>query len=406
MNKLQLFSILFSLFLIFGCKDEVQTINSLTAVQDENEITLEWTPANVSGFKYYRIMRATDGQNYKTINNVDSIGTDAFQKDVTTYTDTNFPYVDSIYYKVMAFGDEIISSPNVCIYIKKNILTSQNISTAYVLPEEKKILLYTQNWQDSYMSLFDYTTNQLINKVKINITTTGSSIFFGKYNGKHEFYFFDSWNNKIYIYDALTLAQIASINFWSGYPMFSTNNNGTIYSNNGSSYTFIIDRKNLTATSYQGSNYIDKLYYMSYNNKLLGSSYNRVVLYSLDDKGNITAENPKNFNYSSDPIYIENSNLIYWGDYGSRKIINTDNWQENRLTISNNVYKEFSVLYSTKNILYACSNSENKLYCFSMTNFKLIKTVDIRFTPNKFLSDSNYLFFYGNSMVDKIKLVQ
>jgi hypothetical protein len=211
MNKLQLFSILFSLFLIFGCKDEVQTINSLTAVQDENEITLEWTPANVSGFKYYRIMRATDGQNYKTINNVDSIGTDAFQKDVTTYTDTNFPYVDSIYYKVMAFGDEIISSPNVCIYIKKNILTSQNISTAYVLPEEKKILLYTQNWQDSYMSLFDYTTNQLINKVKINITTTGSSIFFGKYNGKHEFYFFDSWNNKIYIYDALTLAQIANI---------------------------------------------------------------------------------------------------------------------------------------------------------------------------------------------------
>jgi len=351
-------------------------------------------------------MRATNGQHFSTINNVDSIGTDAFNKDVTTYTDSNFPYVDSIYYKVMAFGDEIVSSSTVCIHIKKPILISQYISNAYVLPEEKKILVFAEDWSDSYMYLFDYTTNQLLKKEKINIHSSGSAIFFGKYNGKYEFYFFDSSNSTICIYDALTLVQIASVNFWGSYSMFSTNNNGTIYSNNGYSYTNIIDRKKLTTTSYQGNNYIDKLYYMNFNNKLLGLYYNKIVLYSLDDNGNITAENSKSLNYSSNPIYIENSNLVYWGDNGFKKIINTDNWQENTLKFSNNVYKEFSVLYSTKNILYACANYENKLYCFSMTDFKLIKTVDIRFTPNKFLSDSNYLFFYGNSTVDKIKLVQ
>jgi len=406
MNKHQLFSLLISFFLIVGCKEEIQTVHSLTSIQDGNEITLKWTPTSVSGFKYYRIMRANDGQHFSTINNVDSLGSDAFNKNITTYTDSNFPYVGSIYYKVLAFGDEIISSSNVCIHIKKPIIISQNISNAYVLPKEKKILVYAENWSDSYMYLFDYTTNQLINKVKINIHSTGSTVFFGKYKENNEFYFFDSWNNNICIYDALTLVQIASVNFWSGYPMFSTNNNGTIYSNNGSSYTNIIDRKNLTTTSYQGSNYINNLYYMNFNNKLLGLYYNKIVLFSLDDKGNISAENSKSFNYSSNPIYIENSNLVYWGDYGSRKIINTDNWQENTLTISSNAYKEFSSLYSTKNVIYASANYENKLYCFSMTDFKLIKTVDIRFTPNKFLSDSNYLFFYGNSMVDKIKLVQ
>lgn len=392
--------------MIVGCKEEIQTVQSLTTIQDGNEITLKWIPTSVSGFKYYRIMRASDGQHYSTINNVDSLGSDAFNKNITTYTDSNFPYVDSIYYKVMAFGDEIISSSNVCIHVKKPIMISQNITNAYVLPEEKKILVYAENWSDSYMYLFDYTTNQLINKVKINIHSSGSAVFFGKYNGKYEFYFFDSWNDNIYIFDALTLTQIGSVYFWNSYSMFSTNKNGTIYSNSGSNYTTIIDRKNLKTTSYQGSNYIDKLYYMNVNNKLLGSYYNKIVLYSLDDTGNITAENPKSFNYSYNPIYIENSNLVYWGDYGSRKIINTDNWQENTLSISNNGYKEFSTLYSTKNVIYACANYENKLYCFSMTDFKLIKTVDIKFTPNKFLSDSNYLFFYGNSIVDKIKLVQ
>jgi len=406
MNKPRLFYILFSFFLIVGCKEEIQTVQSLTSIQDGNEIKLEWTPTSVSGFKYYRIMRASDGQHFSTINNVDSVGSDAFNKNITTYTDSNFPYVDSIYYKVMAFGDEIVSSSNVCIHVKKPIMVSQYISNAYVLPEEKKILVYVENWSDSYMYLFDYNTNQLIDKVKINIHSTGSAVFFGKYNSKYEFYFFDSWNNNIYIYDALTLAQIASVNFWNFYSEFSTNNNGTIYSNNGSNYTTIIDRKNLTIKSYIGTNYIDKLYYMNVNNKLLASYYNKIVLYSLDVTGNITAENPKSFNYSSNPIYIENSNLVYWGDSGSKKIINTDNWQENALTISNNVYKEFSILYSTKNVIYACTNYETKVYCFSMTDFKLIKTVDIRFIPNKFLSDSSYLFFYGNSIVDKIRLVQ
>lgn len=100
---------------------------------------------------------------------------------------------------------------------------------------------------------------------------------------------------------------------------------------------------------------------MNVNNKLLGLNYNKIVLYTLDNKGNITAENLKSFNYSSSAIYIENSNLVYWGNQGSKKIINTDNWQENALTVPNNVYKEFSVLFSTKNVIYACQNYNGSL---------------------------------------------
>ena len=91
MNKHQLFSLLISFFLIVGCKEEIQTVHSLTSIQDGNEITLKWTPTSVSGFKYYRIMRANDGQHFSTINNVDSLGSDAFNKNITTYTDSNFP---------------------------------------------------------------------------------------------------------------------------------------------------------------------------------------------------------------------------------------------------------------------------------------------------------------------------
>jgi len=402
--------IVFSLLLLVGCKDEVMTVQFSSAIQEENEITLKWTPTKVSGFKYYRIMRASDGQHYITINDVESVGSDAFDVDICTFTDTSFPYVDSVYYKIMAFGDEIISSSKICVQIKKPLEVIQGIQMAYIMPDENKMLVFGPDVSNYAMYLYDYSINTLVNKTPINLISSGSTIFFGKYNGKYEFYFFDSWNDKLNIYDGLTLTQIASMSYWSSYPIFTTNNNGTIYSNNGSSYTYIINRKDLTSTTFQGTNYIEKLYYMSISNKLIGLNYNKIVLYTLDNSGNITAESPKSFNYSTSPIYIENSNLIYWGNVGSRKIINTDTWQENTLTISNNVYKDFSSLYLAKDVIYACTNNENKLYCFSKTDFKLIKTINIRFAPYKFLSDSNYLFFYGNSygpnIIDKIKLVQ
>ncbi len=410
MDKKGIVLIILSCFLFAGCKDEIQSIQSLTVVQNENEIVLKWEPSNVSGFKYYRIMRATDGQHYITINNVDSVGSDAFNKNITTYTDTSFPFVDSAYYKIMAFGDQIISSPNVCVHINKPITISESIGNAYIMPEENKILVYGSNGSNTYMYLYDYTTNKLIKKISLFVYSSGSVIFFGKYNGKYEFYFYDSWNNKLNIYDALTLTPIAYMSYWSGYPMFATNNRGTIYANNGYSNTDIIDRKKLTFTSYLNSYYINQLSYMNINNKLLGSNYRNIVLYTLDVNGNITSEILKSFDYSSNPIYIENSTLVYWGYYNSKKIINTDTWQENVLTLPTNAVKDFTTLYATKNVLYACTNNESKLYCFSMTDFKLIKTIDIRLIPNKLLSDSNYLFFYGYSnglnIVDKIKLIQ
>jgi hypothetical protein len=412
MRTKHLLYIVFSLFLLAGCKDDIQTVQFSTAVQDGNEITLKWTPSDMSGFKYYRIMRADDGLHFNTINNVDSVGSDAFDKNICTYTDSNFPYVDSVYYKIIAFGDEIISSPNLCVHINKPITISENISNAYVMPDEKKILVFGYNGSSSYMYLYDYVTNKLINKMRLDVYSSGSTVFFGKYNNKYEFYFFDSWNDKIEIYNGLTLTKITDMSYWGNYPMFATNNNGTIYSNDESSYTYLINRKNLTTTTYQGATYIEKLYYMNVNNKLLGTTsyYNKVVVYALGDTGNITSEYIKNISYSSNPVYVENSNLIYCGNNGIKKIINTDTWQENTLPFPDNVDNEFMYLYSAKNVIYACTGYENKLYCYSMTDFKLIKTINLRFVPTKLLSDSNYLFFCGyyngSYIIDKIKLVE
>jgi len=410
MCKKHLLYIVSLVILLVGCKDQIQTVQLSSAIQNGNEITIKWMPANISGFKYYRIMRASDGQHFSTINDADSVGSDAYNRNITTFTDTSFPYVDSVYYKIMAFGDEIISSQNILVHIKKPIQISESIENAYIIPGENKMLVYGFNGSNSFMYLFDYTTNELIKKATINVYSSNSAVFFGNYNGKSEYYFFDSWNDRLNIYDGLTLTPNASMAFWNGYSVFTTNNNGNLYSTNGSYSINLINRQNLVTTTYQSSNYINQLYYISADNTLLGLYYNKIVLYSLNYNGDITSENYKNFNYSGYSIYIGNSNLIYCGDTGSRIILNTNNWQENVLSIPNNVYKEFTFLYSAKNVIYACTNYENKLYCFSMTDFKLIKTIEIRFIPIKLLSDSNYLFFYGSSnginIIDKIKLVQ
>ena len=409
-KKKLLYSILLLLFILTGCKNDNLKVPTLKLTQDGNSIILNWNSSNNPGFKYYRIMRATDGQHYSTINNVDSLTSNAHNKNITTFTDTSFPFVDSIYYKVMVFGDDIISSQNECIHISKPISVPLPISDAYIMPDINKILVLQSNGSNTSMSLYDYTTNALIKTVSLYIESTGSAIFFGKYNGNYEFYFFDSWNDVLNVYDGLTLTKTGSMTFWDSYPMFVSPGNGFIYSNSTSSYMRIINRKSLSMTTYQGSNYIDHLYYMSVNNELLGSYYNKIVLYTLDASGNISTEKSQSYNYSSNLIYIENSNLIYWGNYGSRIIINTETWLEYALNVSNNGYKEFSVLYSKNNVLYACANNESVLYCFSMTDFKLIKTINIRFVPVKFLSDSNYLFFFGPSngqyIIDKINLVQ
>ena|SRR5665647_1645095 len=142
MLKKHLLIIVLPLLLLVSCKDDIQTVQISTATQNGNEITLKWTPSNVAGFKYYRIMRASDGQHFSTINNVDSVGSDAFNKNITSYIDASFPYVDSVIYKIMAFGDDIISSPNICVHIKKPIVISQTIQNAYILSGENKMLVF------------------------------------------------------------------------------------------------------------------------------------------------------------------------------------------------------------------------------------------------------------------------
>lgn len=394
-----------------GCKKEqVQVVPVLTAVQEGNEIILKWTPNNVEGFKYYRIMRASDGQRYHTINNVDNPDSDAFDKSTTTYTDSNFPFSDSLHYKIMVFGNEIISSAKVCIRVTPAITLNNTIGNAYVIEEEKKILLLESHGSQSYIYLYNHINNNLLNKIQLNMNSSGSLVFFGKYNNSHEFYFYESWNNKIYIYDALTMNQVANMSFNASYTKFYPGNNGNVYANNGYNYTYVINRKNLTSKAYQGNNYINRLFYMKPNNKLLGWNSGKLVLFTLDDFGNILSESIKPVNYSAEPIEIGNSDLLYCGDPGRKKVVNTNTWEEREFIFPDNLYREFQGLHLANKIIYAYKSNDYRIYCFSIADFKLKKIINIRFEPYKLLSDSEYLYFYGNynmpRILDKIKLIQ
>lgn len=402
------------LVVISSCKDDTSPILTLqTPEQIDNEVILKWDVMQVPGFQYYMVMRASDGKNYNVINDIVNKSSDAYDQNITTFSDTSFPFTDSLYYKIIAVGDEMVSSGDYLIRVKKPLMLPGDISNVSYMPEENKILVFGYESSKGYtLKLYDFTNYQLINSTSINLTTTGSSVFFGKYNGKYECYFYNSWNSKFYVYDALTLQKTDSMNYWNSYATFFSNDNGLIYANSGSYSTHIIDRQSMTYTYYNGNKYIRYLFYNKEENKLFGTgSYdNWIVKFDLDESGNIVGENLFSLNSYADPMFVENSNL-FLQNYNSSYILNfydTDTGEQHNLDLSSSVY--LNNLYKKFNVIYAFAIYSNTVYCISATDFSLIKTIKTRVSPQKLFSDENYLYlvgqYDGNSIVDKIRLIK
>jgi hypothetical protein len=400
-----------ALLLVSSCKDDVpQVLNLHTPQEVDNTIILNWEQATVSGFEYYMVMRASDGQHYEVINDISTPTSNAFRKEITVFEDRTYPIADSLYYKIMAVGDEIVSSRDICYKIENpaRLLNGNFIDLYYVEETGKISAISYENGYGYKLKVFDLETGQFSsNEATIDLSSSGCWYFWGKYNGKTEFYNYDSdWT--LYVYDASTVQQLATLNTPSSvwYEPFTSNNKGTIYIFDY--YLYLINRATGTYTTYQPENYCyaDDLYYDSKENKLYAVDYGRILTFSLNEAGEVIEEEIYQLeNISSTPLYIENSSSFVVATYSGIKIFDM-----NTKTFHNTELTQIPRLILLKNnILYASDNYSRNIYQLSADNFTLIKSTPVRVTPVKMVAGNEYLYIIGQYdyeryLLEKIKL--
>ena len=221
-----------SLFAVSCKKDMPQTLVLHTPQQIGNAITLTWEQSEVSGFQYYMVMRASDGKNYTIINDIVTPTSDAFHKEITTFTDYTYPVeVDSLYYKVMVVGNETALSGNVLFRNEsKATLLKGDFEQVYYIGEENKLSVITYYNNGYKLKVFDLQSGQfLANEANIYLSYSTSWCLWGKYNGTTELYNYDG-NSTMYVYNAETAQQITTLSMPSvWYEPYASNNNGIIY---------------------------------------------------------------------------------------------------------------------------------------------------------------------------------
>ena len=411
-NIILLFTIL---LLVSSCeKDKPQTLVLHTPQQVDNTIVLNWEQANISGFEYYMVMRSSDRKRYDIINDIVTPTSDAFRKEITTFEDCTYPLnVDTLYYKIMAVGKETRSSQGLCYRIERpvRLVKGNNIQNVHYVDETNKLSVLLYDYSTGYRHIlnnFDLETGQFSsNAVSVNLSYSTSWYFWGKCNGKTEFYNYN--DGYIYVYDASTVQQVASLQtpfIW--YAPYTTNNKGIIYIYRDN-YLYLINRITGEYTQYQSTNYIsaNNLYYDSENNKLYAVGYDgRIQTFILDNDGNVTGEEMYSSGYSYyNLLYIENSSLFVVRTNSDIKILdmNTKTFHNTDLTQMPNV------ILLNNNVLYASNNSSNSIYQLSVENYTFIKSTPVRVVPMKFFINNGYLYFWGqyssySYILDKIKI--
>jgi hypothetical protein len=417
------------LLLVSSCNDnESPTLELHTPQQVDNTIVLNWEQTTVSGFEYYVVMRASDRQNYTVINDISTPTSDAFHKEITVFEDRTYPLtVDTLYYKIMAIGDETVLSRNICYAVENPAkLLKGDFFDMYYLEETDQIsvLSYNYGYGDRYkLKVFDVKTGQFSpNEASIYSLNSGR-YFWGKYNGITEFYNYDYNMTLLSVYDASTAQQITTLQVpgysWYG-AAYATNNRGEIYMFNYDNL-YIIDRTTGTQTSYLSINSFDsdKLYYNSKDNKLYAVSYNRILTFNLDEASQVVGEDIYQLdNGYSTPLYIENSSLFVVETSSGIKILdmNTKTYHNTELT------QMPRIALLKNNIIYATDNSSRGIISIgdnyypqptinllSADNFKRIKTIPVRVTPAKMVANNEYLYLLGQYgyelyLLEKIKL--
>ena len=406
------------LLLVSSCKkDKLQTLVLHTPQQVENTIVLNWEQANISDFKYYLIWRSSDGFSYTVINDITPTS-DAYHRGITTFVDNTYPPgKNNFCYKINAVGEvNKLESQFTCYQIEHLIpLLKGTLQDAHYIDETNKVSVIVNDYGYK-LKAFDLETEQYsLKETQISLHSSSSWCLWGKYNGKTELYNYDSdWT--IYVYEASTLQQIASIQLAHfGPDPFAINNTGMIY-RHSSSDLHLISRITHECTLYQPTNifFANRLYYNSKDNLLYAINVYKIFYddfkiqtFILDDNGNVTGEEMYSIDLDLDnyPLYIEKSSLFAVSTSSGIKILdmNTKTYHNTNLTrIPNLILLDNSYLYTYDQ----SSRSINQL---SAENYSLIKSIPLRLVPVKFFVNNGYLFYFGQHdkdyhIFEKIKL--
>ena len=400
--------------MISSCKkDDHLTLVLHMPKQIDNTIVLSWEQANVADFQYYMVMRSSDKKKYDVINDIVTPTSDAFRKEITSFEDITYPLgTDTLFYKIMAVGKEIVSSQSLCYRIEHPVrLINGNFSDVHYISETHKISVLSYENYSYKLKTFDLETGQSSsNGAPINLSNTGCWYFWGQYNGKTEFYNYDS-NWTISVYDASTLQKVTSLRTPSSiwYDPRVMNNKGNIYVYGWYNLYMMNRATGEEYTYYQPTNRIsaERLYCNSKDNQLYAVDYGgRIQTFILDDNGNVTGEEMYSSGYTYyNMLYIENSSLFVVRTNSEIKILdmNTKKLHNTSLT------QMPSVILLNNNVIYASDNNSRKLHQLEVGSYTITKSTSVRVVPTKFFIENGYLLFLGqyvnNSYIlDKIKL--
>jgi len=418
--KIKLFYIIAILLFAVSCEEKniQQTLVLNTPQQSDNSITLTWEQSEVPGFQYYMVMCASDGQNFTIINDVVNSTSDAFHKDITTFTDNTYPLeADTLYYKVMAVGNKTVSSKNVLFRNenKATVLRGQQIVDMYYLEEVNKMSVLAYSNAGCKLRSFDMQSGQFLqSEANVYISSSCSWLMWGHYNGKTEAYNYPS-NNTIVCYDAATAQQTAVISVPDVcYDPYATNDKGMIYVY--SYYLYCINRATGTYTRYQPVNqiyyYDSYLYYNSRDNKLYAiDEYNssRNITFNLNDDGSVANDESFTINNSSTPVYIKNSSLFIVNTDGQYKILDMNTKMYYSIDLASvSFYASNSKAIFANNNIYL-SDGRNRIFQISTNDYKITKTYTTRTNPQQMFVANGYLYYFGQYdynayLLDKIKL--
>ncbi|MDR0546194.1 MAG: hypothetical protein LBG77_01185 [Dysgonamonadaceae bacterium] len=399
-----------------SCKDDIPPALALhTPQQEDNSIILNWEQPDISGFQYYAVMRADDGQNYQIISDIIDPASDAFRKEITTFTDKTYPIdADSLYYKIMAVGNETAVSENVLFRNKNKAQLITGVIDMYFIEETNQISIIDYDYQ---LRVFDLQSGQFLpNTTSINLASSGLWYLWGKYNGKTEFYNYDS-DRTIYVHDAVTTQQVTQLGtpsyIWS--KAYTTDNKGMLYIFRD--YLYLINRATDNYTQYQSNQmYRAELYYNSIDNKLYAIdeyNYNQITIFHLNEDGSVANEELFTINGNNNvPIFVENSSLFLININGQTNVLdmNDKTYHSTGLPGMASYYITKAVL-ANNNIYFAhnvITYDTHKIIKLSTVDYSVAQ-IEVRAAPKNMFVANGYLYYlekyqFNTYLLGKIKL--
>jgi hypothetical protein len=376
-----------------SCKDEeVKIISIEQATETESGITIKWTKPEISGFKFYQIMRSNNGTNYSVINSISDISSDAYNQEITSFTDYSYPIADSIYYKILAIGDECISSEKITVKTKMPFFVLSQIYSLTAIPGSNNVAFTYYN--NSYkLAIANLSTKKIINQLSLSYISSYDYLSSGIYNNQPEIYFYNSNDDKMNIYNANSFNSILS----SGYyylsnPKTVKDKNGNLYCiSKSNSYIYSFNRQGTINSNYTSQTIYD-IKYDSISNtiKVLGST--AVQTYNLSSDGIITSAGSKTITSYTYYSFIDGTNLLYRSGSAYTNIYDYSTGLSYNL---NNTIAFGTIYYKSGNFYCIPYESSNKIYCYDSNSLVNKKIITCRASITSSCIDDNYLYITG-----------